>query len=150
MKFRDFLPFEISYIDSEKTIDEIINILLAETDKTLLLDFQKRYRGKFNESNIHLWDNIILLRRQHYYFEFLKTDENKTKVKIFSRNNAFFIFAYIFFMIVGIYGLIKMIIMKNYIGILFLILWILFIFILTNFIHKKSRKEEIIFIERVL
>jgi len=97
MKFRDFLPFEISYLDSEKTIDE-----------------------------------------------------NKTKVKIFSRNNAFFIFAYIFFMIVGIYGLIKMIIMKNYIGILFLILWILFIFILTNFIHKKSRKEEIIFIERKL
>jgi hypothetical protein len=61
MKLGDLLPFEINYISSMKTIDEIKNILLAKTDRTLLFDLQKRYRGRFNELNIHLWNNIIIL-----------------------------------------------------------------------------------------
>jgi len=138
MKLGDLLPFEINYISSMKTIYEIKNILLAKTDRTLLFDLQKRYRGIFNELNIHLWNNIIILGRQHYYFKFLKTDENKIIIRIFSRNNAFFIFIYILFMIVGIYGIIRMILKLDFIGVFFLILWMLFVFILTNFIHKKG------------
>jgi hypothetical protein len=141
MKLRDFLPFEINYISSIKTIQEINNILLAETDKTLLFNLQKRYRGKFNELNIHLWDNnIILFRRQHYYLKFLKTnaDEDKIGIRIFSRNSAFLIFVYTSFMIVGIYGLIGMLLRGDGIGIIFLLLWILFIFIASNFIWKKN------------
>ena len=153
MKLREFLPFEINYISSIKTIQEINNILLAETDKTLLFDLQKRYRGKFNELNIHLWDNnIILFRRQHYYLKFLKTNanEDKTRKKIFSRNNAFLIFIYTLFMTIGICGLIRMGLRVDYIGIIFVLLWIFFIFIITNFIWKKVRCEEIKYIEKLL
>jgi hypothetical protein len=143
MKLWDFLPFEISYINSLKTIDEIKNILL--------FDLQKKYRSKFEELNIHLWDDIFL-KDQHYYLKFLKTDtnDNKNKIRIFSRNNMFLFFVYIFFMIIGIYGLIKMILEGDYIGIIFLLLWILFIFIISNFIWKKDRYDEIKYIEKLL
>jgi len=153
MKSRDFLPFEINYVSSIKTIQEIKNILLTETDITLLFDLQKRYRGKFNELNIHLWDNNFnIFRRQHYYLKFLKTDanEDKTRIRIFSRNNAFLIFVYTSFTIIGIYGLIRMVLRVDYIGIIFVLLWIFFIFIISNFIWKKFRCEEIKYIEKLL
>jgi hypothetical protein len=151
MKFWIFLPFEINYVNSSKTIDEIRNILLDKTDKTLLFDAQKRYRGKFDELNIHLRDNNMNINNQHYYLSFLETNTNEDmiRIKIFSRNNMRSCFGYILGMIIGICGIISMIWKINFIGIIFTIIWTSLIF-LFSLIHKKIRSDEVKYFKTIL
>jgi hypothetical protein len=149
MKFWIFLPFEIYYIDSNRSEDEINNILLSETDQTLLFDMQKKFRGKFNKQKIHLWGNsLAFLKRQHYYLNIYKINNNEKmlRIKILSRNNLFYLFAYVLFIILGIYGLIIMILKINFIAIIFVLIWIFFIFIISNFLWKKVREEMVKYI----
>jgi hypothetical protein len=153
MKLWVFLPFEISYINSSKSEDEINNILLSETDQTLLFDMQKKFRCKFNKQKIHLWDNIFAsIKCQHYYLSFsnINNNENIIKIKIFSRNCLFFLLSYILFIIVGIYGLITMILKMNFIGIVFCLIWIFFVFIICNLLHKKGREETIKYLRDII
>jgi hypothetical protein len=152
MKYWVFFPFEISYINSSKSEDEINNILLSETDKTLLFDMQKKFRGKFNKQKIHLWDNIIgFIKCQHYYLSFSnKKNENILNIKIFSRNNLLFLFLYILFIIIGIYGLITMILKMNLIGIVFCLIWIFFVFIICNLLHKIGREKTIKYLRDII
>jgi hypothetical protein len=151
MNLRILLPFEISYINSNKSEDEIYNILLSETDQTFLFDLQKKIRGRFNKQKIHLWDNHLdPTKRQHYYLIFSKINNNENMVRIFSRSNLFFLILYVLFMICGIYGLITMILKMDFIGIIVTLIWMFFIFITCNFIWKKFREETTKYLRDIL
>jgi hypothetical protein len=153
MKLLIFLPFEISYIDSNKSEDEINYILLSETDQTLLFDMEKQFRGKFNKQKIHLWsNNFSFIKREHYYLNLFKINNggNTVRIKIFSRNNFILLFTYILFILSGIYGFITMILKMNFIGIIFTMIWIFLVFIINNFLPKKIRQETIKYLIEIL
>jgi|GEM_PF-4972610 len=145
-----FLPYEINCFNSSKTIDNINKIILMNTDQTYLFDTNKMFRGKFNENKIHLWDNILnITKKQHYYLNIIEKNNN-VEIKIFSRNNLFYLSIYIIFMLIGFYGLLKMILEMNYFGILFIILWIIGVLIIGNIIFKKARKKTIDYLKEKL
>jgi hypothetical protein len=146
-----FLPFEITVLVTSRTKDEIKKILLNDIDQTKLFDITKRFKASFKHNKAHLRTNLgTVYRTQHYYFTFAETKNNAVRLTIFSRNNFIMICLYCLFAGTGIFSLVTSCTQKSIPGILASTAFTIFMFVMTNFLHKLERKEDVrYFIQKI-